>query len=141
MECHIQQLERYKMGQSECGKSTHKKEIKRLLKLNYAKKIKYLKKNFVVSNKSTQQLFKQHKIGKNTLNNNKENFTISNTTKEMLLLLRDFAKLQERAIALYEDKTEGENVIDATVAMMHSMQDAIAVNIGATLNETRYCSI
>ncbi len=129
------------MGQSECGKSTHKKEIKRLLKLNYAKKIKYLKKNFVVSNKSTQQLFKQHKIGKNTLNNNKENFTISNTTKEMLLLLRDFAKLQERAIALYEDKTEGENVIDATVAMMHSMQDAIAVNIGATLNETRYCSI
>lgn len=78
---------------------------------------------------------------KNTLNNNKENFTISNTTKEMLLLLRDFAKLQERAIALYEDKTEGENVIDATVAMMHSMQNAIAVNIGATLNETRYCSI
>ena len=55
--------------------------------------------------------------------------------------MRDFAKLQERAIALYEDKTEGENVIDATVAMMHSMQDAIAVNIGATLNETRYCSI
>lgn len=47
MECHIQQLERYKIGQSECGKSTHKKEIKRLLKLNYAKKIKYLKKNFV----------------------------------------------------------------------------------------------
>ena len=68
-------------------------------------------------------------------------FTISNTTKEMLLLLRDFAKLQERAIALYEDKTEGENVINATVAMMHSMQDAIAVNIGATFNETRYCSI
>nr|DAW52608.1 MAG TPA: hypothetical protein [Caudoviricetes sp.] len=35
------------MGQSECGKSTHKKEIKRLLKLNYAKNIKYLKKCFV----------------------------------------------------------------------------------------------
>lgn len=48
------------MGQSECGKSTYKKEIKRILKPNYAKKIKYLKKNlahyrrfynFVVSNK------------------------------------------------------------------------------------------
>lgn len=74
---------------------------------------------------------------KNTLNNNKENFTISNTTKEMLLLLRDFAKLQERAIALYEDKTEGENVIDATVAMMHSMQDAITENISETLTETQ----
>nr|DAL49057.1 MAG TPA_asm: Adenylylsulfate kinase [Caudoviricetes sp.] len=53
------------MGQSECGKSTYKKEIKRLLKLNYAKKIKYPKKNFVhhrrfynfvVSNKSTRSL-------------------------------------------------------------------------------------
>lgn len=76
----------------------------------------------------------------NTANNNTTaaEFTISSTTADMLRLLRDFAKLQERAIALYEGKAEGENVIDATVAVVHSMQDAIAANIGATLLETQY---
>lgn len=79
----------------------------------------------------------------NTTNNNTPTteFTISSTTADMLRLLRDFAKLQERAIALYEDKKEGENVIDATVAVVRSMQDAIAANIGATLTETQYVEI
>lgn len=76
----------------------------------------------------------------NTADNNTPTteFAISSTTADMLRLLCDFVKLQERAIALYEGKAEGENVIDATVAVVHSMQDAIAANIGATLTETQY---
>lgn len=56
-------------------------------------------------------------------------FTVSNTTSDMLNLLRDCMKLQERAISLFEEKEEGENVINATVATVHAIRDAIAVNI------------
>nr|DAH40049.1 MAG TPA: hypothetical protein [Caudoviricetes sp.] len=62
-------------------------------------------------------------------NNSEIVFTISNTTSDMLCLLRDCMKLQERAISLFEDKEEGENVINATVATVRAIRDAIAVNI------------
>lgn len=63
-------------------------------------------------------------------NNSEVVFTVSNTTSEMLNLLRDFLKLQERAIRLFEDKgEEGQDVIDATVATAHAIRDAVAVNI------------
>lgn len=62
-------------------------------------------------------------------NNSEIVFTVSNTTSEMLNLLRDFLKLQERAIRLFEDKEEGENVIDATVDTVRAIRDAVAVNI------------
>lgn len=62
-------------------------------------------------------------------NNSKVVFTVSNTTSDMLNLLRDCIKLQERAISLFEDKEEGENVINATVATVRAIRDAIAVNI------------
>ena len=61
--------------------------------------------------------------------NNEVVFTVSNTTSDMLNLLRDCIKLQERAISLFEDKEEGENVINATVATVRAIRDAIAVNI------------
>lgn len=62
-------------------------------------------------------------------NNSEIVFTVSNTTSKMLNLLRDFLKLQERAIRLFEDKEEGENVIDATVDTVRAIRDAVAVNI------------
>lgn len=62
-------------------------------------------------------------------NNSKVVFTVSNTTSDMLCLLRDCMKLQERAISLFEDKEEGENVINATIATVRALRDAIAVNI------------
>lgn len=62
-------------------------------------------------------------------NNSKVVFTVSNTTSDMLNLLRDCIKLQERAISLFEDKEEGENVINATIATVRAIRDAIAVNI------------
>ena len=66
----------------------------------------------------------------NNINNSEVVFTVSNTTSEMLNLLRDFLKLQERAIRLFEDKEEGgQDVIDATVATAHAIRDAVAVNI------------
>ena len=64
-----------------------------------------------------------------SINNSETVFTVSNTTSEMLNLLRDFLKLQERAIRLFEDKEEGENVIDATVDTVRAIRDAVAVNI------------
>ena len=64
-----------------------------------------------------------------SINNSEVVFTISNTTSEMLNLLRDFLKLQERAIRLFEDKKGGENVIDATVDTVRAIRDAVAVNI------------
>ena len=64
-----------------------------------------------------------------SINNSEVVFTVSNTTSEMLNLLRDFLKLQERAIRLFEDKEEGENVIDATVDTVRAIRDAVAVNI------------
>ena len=62
-------------------------------------------------------------------NNSEVVFTVSNTTSDMLCLLRDCMKLQERAISLFEDKEEGENVINATIATVSALRDAIAVNI------------
>lgn len=62
-------------------------------------------------------------------NNSKVVFTVSNTTSDMLCILRDCIKLQERAISLFEDKEEGENVINATIATVRAIRDAIAVNI------------
>ncbi len=62
-------------------------------------------------------------------NNSEVVFTVSNTTSDMLCLLRDCMKLQERAINLFEDKEEGENVINATIATVRALRDAIAVNI------------
>lgn len=62
-------------------------------------------------------------------NNSEIVFTVSNTTSEMLNLLRDCIKLQERAISLFEDKEEGQNVIDATIDTVRAIRDAVAVNI------------
>ena len=62
-------------------------------------------------------------------NNSEVVFTVSNTTSDMLCLLRDCMKLQERAISLFEDKEEGENVINATIATVRALRDAVAVNI------------
>ena len=63
------------------------------------------------------------------INNSEVVFTVSNTTSEMLNLLRDCIKLQERAISLFEDKDEGQNVIDATIDTVRAIRDAVAVNI------------
>lgn len=66
----------------------------------------------------------------NNINNSEVVFTVSNTTSEMLNLLRDCIKLQERAIKMFEDKgEEGENVIDATIDTVRAIRDAVAVNI------------
>lgn len=65
----------------------------------------------------------------NKSTNNEVVFTVSNTTSDMLCILRDCIKLQERAISLFEDKEEGENVINATIATVRAIRDAIAVNI------------
>lgn len=62
-------------------------------------------------------------------NNSEVVFTVSNTTSDMLCLLRDCIKLQDRAISLFEDEEEGENVINATIATVRAIRDAIAVNI------------
>ena len=47
-------------------------------------------------------------------NNSEIVFTVSNTTSEMLNLLRDFLKLQERAIRLFGDWAEPQSVVGFT---------------------------
>lgn len=74
---------------------------------------------------------------KNVLNNNKEQFTISGTTNDMLAILRDFVKLQNKLIIIYDGETGGENVIKASAELYNLMQDAITVNICETLTETQ----
>lgn len=69
----------------------------------------------------------------NNINNSEVVFTVSNTTSEMLNLLRDFLKLQERAIRLFEEKEEGQDVIDATADTVRAIRDAVAVNIGQNI--------
>lgn len=69
----------------------------------------------------------------NNINNSEVVFTVSNTTSEMLNLLRDCIKLQERAISLFEDKEEGQDVIDATADTVRAIRDAVAVNIGQNI--------
>lgn len=78
---------------------------------------------------------------KNTLNNNKENFTISNTTNDMLTLLREFVRLQNRIVVVYDGEIGGENVIKASSELYHLMQDAITVNICETLTETQVAQL
>lgn len=73
----------------------------------------------------------------NAINNNKENFSISDTTNNMLALLRDFIQLQNRLIVVYDDEVGGENVIEASAELYRFMQDAITANICETLTETQ----
>lgn len=74
---------------------------------------------------------------KNVINNNKDKFSISDTTNDMLALLQDFVRLQNRIVVVYDGETCGENVIKASSELYHLMQDAITVNICETLTETQ----
>lgn len=73
----------------------------------------------------------------NAINNNKENISISDTTNNMLALLRDFIQLQNRLIVVYDGEVGGENVIEASAELYRLMHDAITVNINETLTETQ----
>lgn len=73
----------------------------------------------------------------NAINNNKENFSISDTTNSMLALLRDFVRLQNKLIVVYDGEVGGENVIEASAELYRLMQDAITANICETLTETQ----
>lgn len=61
---------------------------------------------------------------KNVINNNKDKFSISDTTNDMLALLQDFVRLQNRIVVVYDGETGGENVIKASSELYHLMQDA-----------------
>nr|DAE52826.1 MAG TPA: hypothetical protein [Caudoviricetes sp.]DAP13610.1 MAG TPA: hypothetical protein [Caudoviricetes sp.] len=74
---------------------------------------------------------------KNSINNNKENISISDTTNNMLALLRDFIQLQNKLIVVYDGKVVGEDVIKASAELYRFMQDAIMANICETLTETQ----
>lgn len=74
---------------------------------------------------------------KNVINNNKDKFSISDTTNDMLALLQDFVRLQNRIVVVYDGETGGENVIKASSELYHLMQDAITENISETLTETQ----
>lgn len=74
---------------------------------------------------------------KNVINNNKDKFSISDTTNDMLALLQDFVRLQNRIVVVYDGETGGENVIKASSELYHLMQDAITVNICETITETQ----
>ena len=78
---------------------------------------------------------------KNTLNNNKDNVSISDTTNNMLALLRDFIQLQNRLIVVYDDEVGGENVIEASAELYRFMQDAITANICEILTETQVAQL
>lgn len=73
--------------------------------------------------------------------NNKENISISDTTNNMLALLRDFVRLQNRIVVVYDGEVGGENVIKASSELYHLMQDAITVNICETLKETQVAQL
>lgn len=78
---------------------------------------------------------------KNAINNNKDNFSISDTTNDMLTLLRDFVRLQNRIVVVYDGEVGGKNVIKASSELYHLMQDAITVNICETLTETQVAQL
>lgn len=78
---------------------------------------------------------------KNTVNNNKENFTISATTNNMLALLQDFVRLQNRLIVVYDGDVGGENVIEASAELYRLMQEAVTANICETLTETQVAQL
>ena len=78
---------------------------------------------------------------KNSINNNKENTSISDTTNNMLALLRDFIQLQNRLIVVYDGEVGGENVIEASAELYRFMQDAVTANICETLTETQVAQL
>lgn len=78
---------------------------------------------------------------KNSINNNKENISISDTTNNMLALLRDFIQLQNRLIVVYDGEVVGEDVIKASAELYRLMQDAITANICETLTETQVAQL
>lgn len=76
---------------------------------------------------------------KNAINNNK--FSISDTTNDMLALLQDFVRLQNRIVVVYDGETGGENVIKASSELYRLMQDAITANICETLTEIQVAQL
>lgn len=78
---------------------------------------------------------------KNSINNNNENVSISETTNNMLALLRDFVQLQNRLIVVYDGEVVGEDVIKASAELYRLMQDAITANICETLTETQVAQL
>lgn len=78
---------------------------------------------------------------KNAINNNKESFSISDTTNSMLALLQDFIQLQNKLIVVYDGEVGGENVIEASAELYRLMQDSITANICETLTETQVAQL
>lgn len=78
---------------------------------------------------------------KSSINNNNENISISDTTNNMLALLRDFIQLQNRLIVVYDGEVVGEDVIKASAELYRLMQDAITANICETLTETQVAQL
>lgn len=76
------------------------------------------------------------------INNTKANETvISNRTRAMLDIMREFARLQERIVPLFEDEVDGENVIEATADVYHIMQETVTAHICETMTESRMAEI
>lgn len=70
-------------------------------------------------------------------NNSEVVFTVSNTTSDMLNLLRDFNKWQNIAIGMFAEKENGQEIIDATVLVYRTMLDFVVANIRTNIIEAQ----
>lgn len=85
---------------------------------------------------------KNNNIKANNANNNNTNdVRISDETRKMIRLFKEFAQWQERFIPVFEDEIGGENAIEATAEVYRLMQDTITAHICETMNDTRIAEI
>lgn len=85
---------------------------------------------------------KNNNIKANNANNNNTNdVRISDETRKMIRLFKEFAQWQERFIPVFEEEIGGENAIEATAEVYRLMQDTITAHICETMNDTRIAEI
>lgn len=85
---------------------------------------------------------KNNNIKANNANNNNTNdVRISDETRKMIRLFKEFAQWQERFIPVFEGEIGGENAIEATAEVYRLMQDTITAHICETMNDTRIAEI
>lgn len=74
-------------------------------------------------------------------NNNVKAVTISETTNNMVNLLREYTQFQNKLIVMFEEKEDSEDLIETSTEMYHLLQNAISCNICETLDETQMAQL
>ncbi len=77
----------------------------------------------------------------NANSNNTNDVRISDETRKMIRLFKEFTQWQERFIPVFEEEIGGENAIEATAEVYQLIKECISAHICETMADTRLTEI